>query len=284
MLACALVVCSTSHQLLSFSTALLLLRCCQALESDPEQIVVGGSVGWANWASQDDRVMGGVSVSTMVASSGGEEAIFSGTLRLESNGGFTSVRTSFRTVDLRAFDGLRVKFFPSNRRLLLYSPPPIFRLPWAAKDLVALHPASVAGVRCRYLRVTDAGFEQYSAAMYIPSISEAGGSTNMSLVVPWTSFYRQVVLEPGVFIRFDRVESTESTSMDQVSFRQLTTAGAHLKDAQLTSMGLFLPFQPGKFEFRLHSIWATRAPTATAPLPIGELIAGLQDAQVGCAD
>ena len=89
----------------------------RALQSDSEQFVLGGNGGWGNWASQDDRVMGGVSVSTMVAS--GDDAIFSGTLRLESNGGFTSVRTSFRK-DLRAYDGLRVNFFPSSRRLLMY--------------------------------------------------------------------------------------------------------------------------------------------------------------------
>ena len=89
----------------------------RALQSDSEQFVLGGNGGWGNWASQDDRVMGGISVSTMVAS--GDDAIFSGTLRLESNGGFTSVRTSFRK-DLRAYDGLRVNFFPSSRRLLMY--------------------------------------------------------------------------------------------------------------------------------------------------------------------
>jgi hypothetical protein len=61
--------------------------------------------------------MGGVSVSTMVAT--GSDAIFSGNLRLDSNGGFASVSTSFRA-DVRAFGGLRVNFFPSSRRLLMY--------------------------------------------------------------------------------------------------------------------------------------------------------------------
>lgn len=85
--------------------------------SDSEELVVGGSAGWGDWASQDDRVMGGVSVSTMVATGG--DAIFSGLLRLDSNGGFTSVSTSFRR-DVRAFGGVRVNFFPANRRLLMY--------------------------------------------------------------------------------------------------------------------------------------------------------------------
>ena len=89
----------------------------RVLQSDSEESVVGGSAGWGDWASQDDRVMGGVSVSTMVATS--SDAIFSGNLRLDSNGGFASVSTSFRA-DVRAFGGLRVNFFPSSRRLLMY--------------------------------------------------------------------------------------------------------------------------------------------------------------------
>ena len=107
----------------------------RALQSDSEQLVLGGNGGWGNWASQDDRVMGGVSVSTMVAS--GDDAIFSGTLRLESNGGFTSVRTSFRK-DVRAYDGLRVNFFPSSRRLLMYLQPRSARSVLCSRSLIAL--------------------------------------------------------------------------------------------------------------------------------------------------
>ena len=105
----------------------------RALQSDSEQLVLGGNGGWGNWASQDDRVMGGISVSTMVAS--GDDAIFSGTLRLESNGGFTSVRTSFRK-DLRTYDGLRVNFFPSSRRLLMYLQPRSARSVLCSRSLI----------------------------------------------------------------------------------------------------------------------------------------------------
>ena len=154
----------------------------RVLQSDSEESVVGGSAGWGDWASQDDRVMGGVSVSTMVAT--GSDAIFSGNLRLDSNGGFASVSTSFRA-DVRAFGGLRVNFFPSSRRLLMYVNSSTLG---AIRDLaIRFHQA-----RRRYLRLTDAGMQQYSAAMYIPSISEAGGSSELSLVLPWTSFFRQV--------------------------------------------------------------------------------------------
>ena len=123
----------------------------RALQSDSEQFVLGGNGGWGNWASQDDRVMGGVSVSTMVAS--GDDAIFSGTLRLESNGGVTSVITSFRK-DLRAYDGLRVNFFPSSRRLLMY-----LQLRAARSLLRSLQPLSDPALPCGYLSANSVSCE-----------------------------------------------------------------------------------------------------------------------------
>ena len=122
----------------------------RALQSDSEQFVLGGNGGWGNWASQDDRVMGGVSVSTMVAS--GDDAIFSGTLRLESNGGVTSVRTSFRK-DLRAYGGLRVNFFPSSRRLLMYLQPRSSRSVLCSRSLIRL------ALPCGYLSANSVSCE-----------------------------------------------------------------------------------------------------------------------------
>ena len=91
--------------------------------------------------------------------------------------------------------------------------------------------------------------------MYVPSISEAGGSSEVSVVLPWTSFFRLV------------------------AYRQSTRATDILQDAQLTGMTLCLLFQPGAFEFRIRSVMATRAP-AFAGSPVSEVLAGLQDAQV----
>ena len=54
------------------------------------------------WRPIDDRVMGGISESSM-ASSGQGSAIFSGTVSLENNGGFASVRSSTKRRDWSGF-------------------------------------------------------------------------------------------------------------------------------------------------------------------------------------
>jgi monofunctional biosynthetic peptidoglycan transglycosylase len=60
------------------------------------------------WRSVDDVVMGGVSASRMVHIPE-KHAVFSGTLSLENNGGFASVRCMPRLFDLGDFDGLRLR-------------------------------------------------------------------------------------------------------------------------------------------------------------------------------
>ena len=134
---------------------------------------------------------------------------------------------------------------------------------------------------CRYLRVNDAGMETYGAAMYVPSISEAGGSSESSVVLPWTSFIRQVrALGSRTRLPAPRDSSkSNSTALTQVGFSLTTRATDNLQDAQLTGMTLCLLFQPGAFEFRIRSVMATRAP-AFAGSPVSEVLAGLQDAQV----
>ncbi len=54
------------------------------------------------WRSIDDRVMGGISESRMT-SSGQGSAIFSGTVSLENNGGFASVRSATKKRDWSGF-------------------------------------------------------------------------------------------------------------------------------------------------------------------------------------
>ena len=54
----------------------------------------------------NDSVMGGVSSSRVSAE--GDALVFSGTVRLENNGGFASMRASTGTMDLRAFSGIEL--------------------------------------------------------------------------------------------------------------------------------------------------------------------------------
>ena len=62
-------------------------------------------VGW--WYITDDDVMGGVSQGQWEYE--GDFAVFSGNVSLDNNGGFSSVRTSFRPVDMGALDGIELK-------------------------------------------------------------------------------------------------------------------------------------------------------------------------------
>mgnify|MGYP000306641478 CR=1 FL=1 len=60
------------------------------------------------WRSVNDVVMGGVSTSRIVHVPDGH-AVFSGTLSLENNGGFASVRCLPQEFDLAEYDGIRLR-------------------------------------------------------------------------------------------------------------------------------------------------------------------------------
>ncbi len=63
----------------------------------------------ANWQIVNDSVMGGISRSTLELHDKGY-ALFSGSVSLENNGGFASVRTQARApADLSEFEGLSVR-------------------------------------------------------------------------------------------------------------------------------------------------------------------------------
>ncbi len=67
------------------------------------------------WSSVDDAVMGGVSESLMRISDEGI-GIFSGSLSLENNGGFASVRTSLPDNDFRDFSAFFLHVRGDGRR------------------------------------------------------------------------------------------------------------------------------------------------------------------------
>ena len=72
----------------------------------------------ADWQPVDDVVMGGVSSSQLAAGSE-HTAVFSGTLSLARGGGFASVRTRPRRVDLSAFEGLEIRVRGDGKRYQL---------------------------------------------------------------------------------------------------------------------------------------------------------------------
>jgi len=84
--------------------------------NDREQTLIDFSnESAASWQIVNDSVMGGISRSALRMHDDGY-AIFSGTVSLENNGGFASVRTQAQSpVDLSAFDGLSVHVFGDGK-------------------------------------------------------------------------------------------------------------------------------------------------------------------------
>lgn len=72
----------------------------------------------ASWSALDDRVMGGVSRSALVAGDHGT-AFFRGQLSRERGGGFASVRSAPCRRDLRAYQGVAVRFRGDGRTYYL---------------------------------------------------------------------------------------------------------------------------------------------------------------------
>ena len=66
------------------------------------------------WNTVDDRVMGGVSRSSGTILDEGT-LLFSGTMSLESNGGFSSLRSNWEPVDLSSADGLLIRVLGDGR-------------------------------------------------------------------------------------------------------------------------------------------------------------------------
>ena len=67
------------------------------------------------WTSINDVVMGGVSAGRL-ESAGDGSAAFVGTVSLDNNGGFASVRSDPRPVDLRRYDGLLLRVRGDGKR------------------------------------------------------------------------------------------------------------------------------------------------------------------------
>jgi monofunctional biosynthetic peptidoglycan transglycosylase len=70
------------------------------------------------WTIVNDGVMGGISSSDMELTEEGT-ALFSGSVSLENNGGFASVRGVFPTLDLSAYEGVVIRVRGDGRRYQL---------------------------------------------------------------------------------------------------------------------------------------------------------------------
>lgn len=75
-----------------------------------------------SWYTVDDRVMGGVSSSTVEITDTGILS-FSGNMSLENNGGFSSVRSEWNPIDLTGADGMLLRVMGDGKlyRLRIYS-------------------------------------------------------------------------------------------------------------------------------------------------------------------
>ncbi len=62
----------------------------------------------SNWVVVDDGVMGGLSQGSIKMSAAGN-AIFTGTVRLENNGGFSSMRYEFTLTEVSNFKGVKLR-------------------------------------------------------------------------------------------------------------------------------------------------------------------------------
>ena len=74
----------------------------------PGQALFTFTAGEPNWYTVDDDVMGGVSSSTVVVIEP-DVLFFSGTMSLENNGGFSSVRSDWTPTNLSEADGLLLR-------------------------------------------------------------------------------------------------------------------------------------------------------------------------------
>ncbi|HVK10905.1 MAG TPA: CIA30 family protein [Gemmataceae bacterium] len=92
-----------------------------------------GADAATEWQAVNDGVMGGVSEGRFTITDR-ETLAFTGTLSLENSGGFVSVRTTPRNLDLRPGDALRVRVRGDGREysLNLYVPRPLVAFSYRA--------------------------------------------------------------------------------------------------------------------------------------------------------
>jgi hypothetical protein len=95
----------------------LLALWAEPMPQQPDSVVLVEFAGAATveWRVVNDGVMGGVSSSTMTTTESGT-GMFSGSLSLENNGGFASVRSDLAQPDLSPYAGLVLRVRGDGRR------------------------------------------------------------------------------------------------------------------------------------------------------------------------
>lgn len=85
-------------------------------DKDEQNLLLNSSIMQHSerWRIVNDDVMGGVSKSNVFISNG--NIIFSGTVSLENNGGFASLRSPVRDYDFSQFTGLEIKLKADGKR------------------------------------------------------------------------------------------------------------------------------------------------------------------------
>ncbi|MFC4990981.1 CIA30 family protein [Rubritalea tangerina] len=71
-----------------------------------------------NWRAVNDGVMGGLSQGGAAVDESGR-LVFEGKISLENNGGFSSIRSSGREMDLSGFEGIELKVKGDGRKYYL---------------------------------------------------------------------------------------------------------------------------------------------------------------------
>ncbi len=89
--------------------AFLILLCVPTMAEPVDPIVDFGTAPATEWRSINDGVMGGLSAGRLRRTERGS-AIFEGSVSLENNGGFASVRATVGKLDLTSFEGLEIRF------------------------------------------------------------------------------------------------------------------------------------------------------------------------------
>lgn len=90
--------------------ALLIILILNFMFQDTSSVIFdfSNNEDFKNWYVVDDGVMGGLSQGSFAPTEAGH-ALYSGTVRTENNGGFSSVRYSFKTKDVSGYSTVKLR-------------------------------------------------------------------------------------------------------------------------------------------------------------------------------
>jgi len=98
-------------------TLLLLILCLSTLESFGQSSIIDfGNSAEKNqeWKLLSDNVMGGVTKSKIEYTN--NSVLLTGNISLDNYGGFSSIKTNYKNIDLSNFNGIKIKFKSANQK------------------------------------------------------------------------------------------------------------------------------------------------------------------------